>query len=1194
MLTIPPIGGYRVSDLPRLLGLALLFAMLVRAMLYTFAGQDELVSLIWAPSGLAFAALLRWGVRLWPGIFLGALLVNGMLGGGVGVSLAYSGVNTLEAVVATWLFTRQGRFDVRLEHASDYLALMMAGAASALVSAALGVTVMHWAGFVDAAMVGVKWINWWQGDALGMAVVTPLLLIWSQPTTGPARWQRRLEALLLLGLVLVIGHAIFQDSHVLRLEETPHLYLMFVLMAWAALRFGRHGATALVMVASVQAALAANAGSAAFGPPGSLIACYNLWLFLMVLALVGTSLALTLRQRRRAETEARQMTAQLQDSLAQAQRAGEALAETISAQQRAEQTLAEQHAFLETILENEPECVKLLDASGRLLQMNRAGLAMLEVDSLAEAQAIRLVDFVHADHRAAFIALHRKVCGGETAQLEFRILGRRGSTRWLETHAVPFRVHPDEPLSLLGVTRDITARKLAELREDMQARVMLQIATGEPLPDILETIVRGVEQMQPGALCSILLLDGDGRSLRSGAAPSLPEFYNHAIDGAPIGPAAGSCGTAMYRGERVIVTDIASDPLWADYRALAEQAGLAACWSEPILGAGQRVLGSFAIYHRFPCQPDPADLALITGIAQLAGIAIERREAEQDLRRSEQRFQRVVDNISDALLVDDVDGGIVFANDRFLRMFGLTRRQLAQLDFLDLVAPEYREEIRERHQRRMRGEDVAEEIEFEGLRSDGTRCWLEARVSKVLVNGAITGTQSVIRDLTERKHSQELIWQQANFDELSGLPNRRLFRERLIELVRRCDRDGQSVAVLMIDLDHFKEINDTLGHDAGDQLLVEAAQRIRSCLRESDTVARLGGDEFVVAVADVRVAERVDAVAQNIIDRLSEPFVLGEERGFVSASIGITVYPADAAGIDELLKHADQAMYVAKDQGRNRYSYFTPALQVAAVARMRLSNDLRQALGNGEFRAYFQPIHDVASGRVIKAEALIRWMHPQRGMVSPADFIPLAESSGQIYAIGEWMFQQSVYWAKRWRGLFDPDFQISVNQSPLEFQREGRRHIDWVAMLAEHGLGGEAIILEITEGLLLDASRNVTDKLLALREAGMRVALDDFGTGYSSLAYLSKFAIDFLKIDQSFTRALAPGSSSLAMSEAIIVMAHKLGLRVIAEGVETPEQRHLLEAAGCDSLQGYLLGRPMPAGDFEAMLKAQCELQMAG
>jgi diguanylate cyclase (GGDEF)-like protein len=435
---------------------------------------------------------------------------------------------------------------------------------------------------------------------------------------------------------------------------------------------------------------------------------------------------------------------------------------------------------------------------------------------------------------------------------------------------------------------------------------------------------------------------------------------------------------------------------------------------------------------------------------------------------------------------------------------------------------------------------------------------------------------------SELRDSEERMRYMAQHDALTGLPNRRTFRDRLEQDVKKSRRDGLPVAVLFIDLDQFKEVNDTLGHDKGDVLLVEAAQRIRRCVREADTVARLGGDEFTVILAELNDLARVEAIAQHINAALAAPFSLSGEQAYVSASIGITLYPHDAVEIDDLLKQADQAMYVAKDAGRNCFSFFTPALQTAAVARMRLTNDLRNALANNEFSLCFQPVIDLADGRIRKAEALIRWQHPQRGLVSPAEFIPLAESSGLILDIGEWVFQEAARWVQRWRAEHDPQFQVSVNQSPVEFQR--RRSAQWLAHLQALGLPGNALVVEITEGLLLDASAGVTEQLLEFRDAGVEVALDDFGTGYSSLSYIQKFDIDYLKIDQSFVRHLKGGSRDLALCKAIIVMAHELGIKVIAEGVETEAQRSLLLAAGCDHGQGYLFARPLPALEFDALL----------
>ncbi len=455
-------------------------------------------------------------------------------------------------------------------------------------------------------------------------------------------------------------------------------------------------------------------------------------------------------------------------------------------------------------------------------------------------------------------------------------------------------------------------------------------------------------------------------------------------------------------------------------------------------------------------------------------------------------------------------------------------------------------------------------------------------------DGSIHRYVALFSDITEKKKSEELIWRQANFDTLTGLPNRDMFRDRLGQEVKKSIRAELPLALLLVDLDQFKEVNDTLGHAVGDMLLKDAARRISACVRESDTVARLGGDEFTVVLSEISDSSHVDDVAQKIIRKLAEPFHLGSEVVYVSASIGITLYPNDATDIDVLMKNADQAMYVAKNKGRNRFSYFTASLQEAAQTKLRLTNDLRGALEAGQFRVHFQPIVELSTGRIHKAEALLRWQHPERGMVGPMEFIPLAEETGLINEIGDWVFKESARWAKHWCNRFGDDFQVSVNKSPVQFRAESNHFTTkWFEYLQELGLSGGNIVIEITEGLLLNADTHVADELLRLRDAGIHVAIDDFGTGYSSLSYLKKFDIDYLKIDRSFVNDLETDANDMALSEAIIVMAHKLGLKVIAEGVETEGQRNLLTIAGCDYAQGYLFSKPVPPEEFERLLISQ-------
>ena len=486
-----------------------------------------------------------------------------------------------------------------------------------------------------------------------------------------------------------------------------------------------------------------------------------------------------------------------------------------------------------------------------------------------------------------------------------------------------------------------------------------------------------------------------------------------------------------------------------------------------------------------------------------------------------------------------------------------------------------------------RPDDPPLDMELELITAKGRTVWVQSVLTLVWAEGKQVKRLAMVQDITERRNAANAIWQQAHFDPLTGLPNRRMLRDRLEQEIRKSRRDHQQLAILFIDLDHFKEVNDTLGHDYGDLLLVEASRRIRACVRETDTVARMGGDEFTVLLTELGSTSQLERVLQKLLDALAAVFQLREEQVFVSGSIGVTLYPVDGTDIENLYKNADQAMYAAKTAGRNRFSFFTPALQEAVLTRVRLVADLRVALVEGQFRVEYQPIVDLATGGLRKAEALLRWQHPTRGLMSPADFIPAAEASGLITGLGEWIFREAVAQVAQWRTSLDPQFQISVNKSPVQFQHQPAGGESWIEQLTAKGLPGDSIVAEITEGLLLGSSVSVTDRLHSLRAGGVQVSLDDFGTGYSSLSYLHKFEIDFVKIDKAFVANLSPSSTDLALCKAIIVMAHELGMKVVAEGVETAQQRELLRDAGCDFGQGYLFAAPMPAAEFEAFCRAR-------
>jgi len=558
----------------------------------------------------------------------------------------------------------------------------------------------------------------------------------------------------------------------------------------------------------------------------------------------------------------------------------------------------------------------------------------------------------------------------------------------------------------------------------------------------------------------------------------------------------------------------------------------------------------------------------------------ERKKIEESMQLASLVYQ----NSSEGMTVSDVDGTILNINPAFSEITGYTLEDVRgkNHDFLNSGRQDetfYKAmwqtiEATGRWQgevwnKRKNGETFVEWLSINTIyNEDGTP---HRRVS-------------LFSDITKKKETEELVWKQANFDPLTDLPNRRMFLDRLEQEIKKSQRAGNRTALMLLDLDHFKEINDTLGHDIGDSLLQEAAKRLVGCVRETDSVARLGGDEFTVILGSLHDGSSAERVFQTILRRFAEPFQLGNEVAYVTVSIGITLYPEDAGTMDELMKNADQAMYEAKSHGRNRYCYYTPSMQQAAQNRMRLVTDLHGALVDNQFRVLYQPIVELATGDIHKAEALIRWQHPTRGLVNPVEFIPIAEDTGLIIEIGDWIFKQSANQVKRWREVHHEHFQISVNKSPVQFLNEGKTHDSWILYLEKLGLPGNSIVVEITERLLLDARTIVTDKLAEFQEAGMQVSLDDFGTGYSSLSYLKKFPIDYLKIDKSFISNLSMNSVDMALCEAIIHMSHKLGMKVIAEGVETQTQLSLLMGAGCDYAQGYLFSPPITAAEFEKLL----------
>ncbi|MDD5241851.1 MAG: EAL domain-containing protein [Sulfuricella sp.] len=687
----------------------------------------------------------------------------------------------------------------------------------------------------------------------------------------------------------------------------------------------------------------------------------------------------------------------------------------------AENTLFEQKEFLNAILESGPECVKVISADGSLLQINRAGLAMLEVDTLEEAVEQGLLNFVQREYRNAFVQFSRRVLSGESGIMAFPIKGKQGTPRWLETHATPMRNAQEEIIALVGVTRDITEHRRMEERLRLSAKV----------------------------------------------------FENS--------------------GEGIIITDAASRIMSVNHAFT----GVTGYSAEEAIGQTPAILNSG--------------------------------------RQNEGFFRDMWHDISQ----QDYWSGEIW-------------------------------------NRRKNGEAYPE--------------WLGVSVVRD-VDNRVTHYVGIFSDISEIKKSEAKIEFLAYHDPLTELPNRLLARDHMELAMSSADRANSKATLLFLDIDNFKTINDSLGHAVGDTLLKAVAARLRECLRDTDTLSRQGGDEFLIVLPDVSDSDAIAGVAEKILTRMAASFHLGSHELSISLSVGLAVYPDDGRDFETLLKKADTAMYQAKEAGRNSYRFHTEQMNADAVEYLRIRNGLCQALEKGEFVLHYQPQVSLASGAVIGAEALIRWHHPELGLVPPGRFIRIAEESGLIEPIGKWVLLEACRQAAAWCKAGLPELVIAVNLSAVQFKR-GDLMRSVAQALDDSGLDPALLELELTESILIQNTEQVLGTVQRLKTLGVKLSIDDFGTGYSSLSYLKRFNVDKLKIDQSFVRDMVNDPSDAAIIRAIIQMAKSLNLKTIAEGVEDKQTLDFLRLNHCDEAQGYHFARPIPADDFFAYVseaRAVCQ-----
>ncbi|APA84425.1 EAL domain-containing protein [Paraburkholderia sprentiae WSM5005] len=749
------------------------------------------------------------------------------------------------------------------------------------------------------------------------------------------------------------------------------------------------------------------------------------------------------------------------------------------------------------------------------------------------------------------------------------------------------------------------ARYRLERAEEVLAseRSVLRLITrNAPLPELLDEVCRRAEALLgDGACCSILLLDPDGVHVRVGGAPSLPPAFSAAIEGAAIGPRAGSCGTAMFERRLVIVDDIESDPLWENFRNLALPHGLRACWSVPFENDAGIVLGAFAVYYRATRRPTAEEEAMLRDIGSSVGLAVHQDAMARRLAHSEERHRLVVDHLSEGIVVQSRTGIVLACNPSAQRMLHVTPEVVGR-SMGTVMTRAFGEDgsvIGEDNRpvsqvfatgKPMLGVTVGLEL------TSGEVVWITENVVPILRPGDSEPDSVLISfsDIGPVREAQRQLKYLATRDSLTGLYNRAYLTERMHDLFApraAGDHGGEfaSVAVLFVDLDGFKKVNDTAGHEAGDALLRSVAERLSACVGRSDTLARAGGDEFVIVASAYGNTGELIGLAHRILDMIAVPFAVAGNEYYLGASIGISLFPEDGQDVATLMRNADSAMYHAKQRGRNNFQFFTAELNQHLQRRFTIEQSLRRALAAHELSLVYQPIVDSQSGRTIGAEALLRWYNSELGNVSPGEFIPVAEDAGLIVEIGDWVLERACEQVAQWRRTLAPHLIVAVNLSPRQFNDGLLARIE--RCLARSGLEPSALELEITERLLMSDSDTVLPMLSALNAMGVRVSVDDFGTGYSSLSYLKRFPLHNLKIDRSFVAGLPDHRDSIAITQAVVAMAHSLGMNVTAEGVETVEQAAFLRAIDCDKQQGYLYSRPVGASAYARTL---CDAQMIG
>lgn len=1113
-------------------------------------GPNHIVTIIWPPAGVALALTWYYGRAALRGSGCGLFLFLLHINGHPLFAALSSMAHTLPPAYACWQLRRNGIKDPFATPRDLLQFTLFAVLLSPILSATLSVLIPLLDPSIPMRWNVVAWLTLWANGATANSIIAPAIM--------RARDWRRLSRNELIGLLacatagVIVWYAVFLvNPHVLALPmvmaSTPFLIL-------AAFRFSFGIVASISLFASIMVLLSLTKDI--YGPDQNAF-----FLSLEFLGMLGLSNLVV--------------------------GAGS------TALRSAFRKVIESEELMRGMFEHAGVGISLYNLKAGTSTFNPRLREMLGYSQEEIGQG-HMRSISYPDEQDAADEQVRALLRGEIDSFiqERRFIRANGEVLWASTTVSILRDKRGAGNYLIGMFADITQRKRIEKRFEGQTRVLRALTSDASLSALLRDIALLAEELWPSSRCVIYLADSKNEFLHLAAAPSWPADTRRPGHQIRIKEDINPVASAAARKRNVIFEDTLAVPELTEWHSLIEaEPWRRAWWAIPFLAKNGELLGLLSLYFDRPCAPTKLDDELIAMISSLAGIVVQHDRDEERLRESEQRFRITFEQAAVGVALLDRDSNWLQVNQTFCDIVGYHQPELLQLQYEKLIAPEDKQTTAEAFATLFEGSLSQVQLDHRYMRKNGDTIWVNSQFSVARdTNGNIDYQIAVIKDITERKLAESEIERLALYDYLTGLPNRRLFGDRLRTAVMAAKRSGRYGAVIYIDLDNFKQLNDTHGHNTGDDFLKMVAHRLQRNLREEDTVARLGGDEFVILLQNVSTelsdtATATAAIASKVQTALSEPFLLpsGVEH-IVTSSLGITLFPKDAENAEDLLKEADIAMYRVKESQRNAMRFYEPAMKAEVDSRLALERALRRAIHSDGFDLYLQPQFD-SDRHMVSCEALLRWPQADGSFISPNEFIPVAEETGLIVALGEWVLRRAGKLVRELE-LAGHAISLCINVSPRQFSEanfvERVRTILW-----EAGADAGRIVLEITEGVVVADFDDVRTKMLALRRMGIRLSIDDFGTGHSSLAYLKLLPLHELKIDRAFVHSLPDDANDVAIVEAVLSVARHLQLEVVAEGVETDAQLEFLRQRGCQRFQGYLLARPAsPSQHFPKLASA--------